>query len=459
MPRTTDRETSISERMQAVAHAAAMTPPARSLAQAEQIMAEQAKTIERLWFLVEASKVLNSTDKLPKLLDTILEIAQRKTGADRGTLFLVDEQHDEIWSIIGDGIHEREIRLPLGQGIAGYVAQHGTVVNLEDAYADERFNPAFDQAYHYRTRSVICVPVRNCDGKIVGVLQLINKKTDGGVFTADDLQFLESISDHAAIALENARIRRELQRRHILEQELDVAAEIQAGLLPQKAPEVPGLDIAARHQSTFEVGGDYYDFVSIDRDTFVFVIGDVEGKGVASAMVMANLQATFYALVHHVHSLEAILFSLNESILRNTLGAKFMTLFIGLIDLPSGGLHYINAGHVPPFVIPADGGEPVRLTAGGMAVGMFPKLRYQRGTYRFKPGDLVVAYTDGVTEARDVHDEQFGEARLIDIATRLRTHGARRVVNAAFDACDRFSDTGALLDDRVLIALRYLGTR
>lgn len=456
MQRKTSVDRSISEQMHAVARAAAETPEMRSLAQAEDVVAAQARTIERLWFLVEASKVLNSTTKLPDLLNAILDIAMRETEADRGTVFLVDDERNELWSIIADSIHEREIRLPMGHGIAGHVAAYGDVVNLEDAYTDERFDPQFDQAFHYRTKSVLCVPIRDRDDKIVGVLQLLNKGEPCERFNDDDISFLESISVHAAIALENARIRRQLQRTRFLEGELDVASEIQRKLLPESDPEVPGFEIAARHESTFHVGGDFFDFVAIDDDTFVFVIGDVEGKGVASAMVMANLQATFYALVRHVHSLESIMYSLNESILRNTLGAKFMTLFIGLIDLPTRGLHYLNAGHVPPFVLPADGLAPVKLDSGGMAIGMFPGIRYKRGSYSLREGDVIVACTDGITEKRNVREEEFGDERVAEIVAKLRTASARTIVDSVCDECSKFGLGGSHMDDRVMMAIRVL---
>jgi len=274
-------------------------------------------------------------------------------------------------------------------------------------------------------------------------------------FTDADVDFLESISVHAAIALENARLHHERTRSQFMERELDVARQIQDGLLPRRAPTIDGLDIAFRHESSFMVGGDYYDFLMIDDETMLFVVGDVEGKGVASALVMSNLQATLNALVPHVHSLERILYTLNESILRNTLGAKFMTLFVGLIDLPRRGLHYINAGHNPPVIIPG-AGDPFELTVGGMSVGMFPKVRYKRGKRQLRPGDVVVAYTDGITEAQNPRGEQYEAARLVRAATALRGCTAQEIADGVFDDCAAFSRGGGFADDKIVMAIKVV---
>ena len=298
-----------------------VTPQPTSLEDARKVIEEQAQVAERLSFLVEASKVLNSTLDLPELLDIILKLTSQHTQADRGTLFLVDEDTQEIWSLIAHGLEAaEEIRLPIGQGIAGTVAQTGEVVNLADAYQDDRFDKDFDERSGYRTRSLLCVPIRNRDERIVGVLQLLNR--DEGPFTTEDVDFLGSISVHAALALDNARLHRESLERQRLERELSLARRIQESLLPPAPPSVPGYDIAVRYQSSHQVGGDYYDFIPLDENTMVFVVADVEGKGVASALVMSNLQATLHALLKHVHSLQGVLFNLNEAMMRSSEARK-----------------------------------------------------------------------------------------------------------------------------------------
>lgn len=429
-----------------------VTPQPTSLEDARKVIEDQAQVAERLSFLVEASKVLNSTLDLSELLDIILKLTSRQTKADRGSLFLVDEKSQEIWSLIAHGLgSEEEIRLPIGQGIVGTVARTGEVVNLEDAYEDQRFERDFDQETGYRTRSLLCVPIRNRDERIVGVLQLLN--SEDGAFTAEDVEFLESISVHAALALDNARLHRESLERQRLERELSLARQIQESLLPPAPPSVPGYDIAVRYQSSYQVGGDYYDFIQIDGNSLVFVVADVEGKGVASALVMSNLQATLHALLKHVHSLQGVLFNLNEAMMRSSEARKYMTLFLGLLDIPNRAVHYINAGHVQPLLVRANGGLDV-LADGGVPVGLFPKMRYQRGFTKLDAGDILLACSDGIPEAMNPAEEQYEDHRMVAAARARSVESAASIVDAIFADVDKFSEGGGLQDDRVLMTIK-----
>ncbi|MGH2567821.1 MAG: ATP-binding protein [Bacteroidota bacterium] len=177
-----------------------------------QRLAEQTHAIEsrvvRMEKLIEASKSINSTIDLDKLLGLILEAASKGLGADRGTVYLVDDLKGELWSKVAGGNKMAEIRLPVGKGIAGHVAKTGEVINIPDAYADARFNPDVDKATGYRTRNMLCMPLKNKDGKIIGVFQLLNKAE--GPFDEGDVQFIEALSAHASVAIENARQAQEL---------------------------------------------------------------------------------------------------------------------------------------------------------------------------------------------------------------------------------------------------------
>lgn len=164
--------------------------------------------LEKLQQLIDASKIVNSTLDLDKLLGLILDAAVKSIEADRGTLFLVDDIKKELWSKVLQGDNMVEIRLPVGKGIAGYVAETGETINIPDAYSDSRFNPEVDKRTGYRTRNVLCMPMKNKDGKIIGVFQLLNKNE--GVFTHDDEQFIDAFSAHASVAIENARLAQEM---------------------------------------------------------------------------------------------------------------------------------------------------------------------------------------------------------------------------------------------------------
>jgi sigma-B regulation protein RsbU (phosphoserine phosphatase) len=237
--------------------------------------------------IIEATKSLNSTIDLAELINIILRLASRQTGAKRATVFLVDKEREEIWSLVGLGLEQQEIRMPINQGLAGWVATHGETVNISDAYEDARFDRAADKKTGFLTRSVLCHPIRNNNEEIIGVLQLLNKNT--GAFNAGDQAFLEAISLHVALALENARMHRAMLAQERLERDLALARSIQASLLPETPPQLSEFEIGVYHKPTQMVGGDYYDFLMLDQDTLLTVVADVEGKGVASALMMSNI--------------------------------------------------------------------------------------------------------------------------------------------------------------------------
>ncbi len=415
----------------------------------DQAQAErQEHTIERLQRLVEASMVLNSTLDLGELFEIILRITTEHTDAERASLFLLDTEKKELFTLLAHGL--QEIRLPLGKGLVGFVAESGETLNLADAYEDPRFDPSIDKASGYRTRTLLVMPVRDRRGRIVAVLEVLNKRQ--GRFSEDDIDFLEGISVHAAIALDNARLHKESLERQRLEKELALARSIQRGLLPEAPPRYPGFDIAVRHETSLHVGGDYYDFIPLSDSICLFVVADVEGKGAASAMVMSNVQATLHTLVRHVHSIEGVLYNLNERVLEGTRGGKYLTLFLGLLDVPRRGLHYINAGHVAPVVVRSSG--PVALKDGGMVVGLMPGTRYRRGRLALEPGDVILTCTDGITEADTPAEEQYGSERLFKQALAVRERSAREIVDTVFEDVFRFARGGPHQDDKVLMAIK-----
>jgi phosphoserine phosphatase RsbU/P len=420
------------------------------------------KQVSQLSLLFEATRLLNSTLDLADLLDLIMKIARTELKADRGSVFVLDRKTNrekpepaptELLSIVADGIERAEIRVPLGTGIAGRVAQTGEIINVADAYELEFFDRSFDQKFSYRTRSLLCMPIRHRTGEIVGVIQLLNRTT-GGPFTSEDVEFLTNLSGHIAMALENARLHREMLEKQRLERDLALARNIQRSLLPEAPPVVPGFEVAVVNEMCYDVGGDYYDFLSLGKHTLLLVVADVEGKGVASALVMSNLQATLRALVMHLHSLEVLALSLNDMLCADTRRGKFMSMFLGLIDTRTNRLHYINAGHCPPLLINGETGQHRLLDKGGMVIGMFADAVYQRGSEKLRRGDVLVACTDGILEACDTKEDEFGEERLAEAVAKLRTKPAQHIVDTVLQQVDIFSKDGGNIDDKVLMVVK-----
>jgi serine phosphatase RsbU (regulator of sigma subunit) len=428
------------------------TPPdvnAR-LEQALAALARQKRNAERLQLLVEASKTLTSTLDLCQVFDSILELATRHTGADRATLFLVDVEAGELWSLIAQGLDHKEIRLPIGKGLAGWVAQNGLTLNLPDAHQDPRFDPRFDELFAYRTRSILVMPVRSREGRVIGVLELLNKR--GGPFSIADIQLIDDISVHSAIALENARLHRDSLERQRVEQELALARAIHASLLPRRQPQIEGFDVAVRQVTCSRVGGDYYDLVPLSRSSHLFVIADVEGRGTRAALGASSVRTALYALAGSVRSLEQIATQLNESVLES--GGRSASVFLGILDGPGRRLHYVNAGHPPPVVVGPQGAFPLK--QGGAVMGALPSARFERGVRRFAPGEVLLAYTDGITESTGFGGREYGMERLVMVAGSHVEQSAREIVDAVCNDVEAHAslDGGLDQDDRVLVAIR-----
>jgi sigma-B regulation protein RsbU (phosphoserine phosphatase) len=256
-----------------------------------------------------------------------------------------------------------------------------------------------------------------------------------------------------ALALENAQLHRALLEKERLEREMALARDIQRSLLPETPPRLPGFDIAVTNEPCYEVGGDYYDFLPLDPDTLLVVIADVEGKGMSSAMIMSNVQATLRALVPNLHSPDHLAESLNHMILAGTRGGKYLTMFLGLIDIPRQAIAYVNCGHVPPAVVKTQG-EPAELTEGGMVVGLFDDVRYNTGQFKFQTGDVLVLCTDGITESMDEAQEEYGMERVVNCVQGAIAQSAAEIVNTVNTEVAEFSRKGTHLDDKVVIAIK-----
>ena len=413
---------------------------------------EKDKQITKLGLLFEATRLLNSTLDMAELLDLVLRIARTEVKAERASVFLVDHRRNELWSIVASGLDRQEIRIPLGNGVAGRVASTGEVINVEDAYSLPFFDSSFDQKFNYRTRSLLCLPIRQASGMIVGVVELLN--SENGIFSAEDSGFLNRLSGHMAMALENARLHRDSLEKQRHEKELGLARSIQRGLLPDSPPVVPGYDIAVLNDPCYEVGGDYYDFLNLGPQSLLLVVADVEGKGVSSALIMSNLQATLRALVMHLHSLEVLAFSLNEMLYNNTRSGKYLSLFLGLVDTRRNILQYINAGHVPPVLVRGDTGEVKFLEDGGTVIGLFPQADYKRGTIKLNAGDVLACCTDGILEIADENAEEYGPERLAVCVRNHRDRNAQNIVDAVFAEVATYSTASMNTDDKVLMVMK-----
>jgi sigma-B regulation protein RsbU (phosphoserine phosphatase) len=382
------------------------------------------REIHKLRSLIEAAKVLNSTLDLDKLLEVILETALGLVEGDRGTVYLVDRDRGELWSRVLKGEQHIEIRMPTGAGIAGYVAATGDTLNIPDAYFDTRFNPEIDRKSGYRTRSILCMPMKNRDGKIVGVFQLLNKQR--GTFNGEDESILDALSVHAAIALENARLHEQERQKIVMEKDILAAREVQMMMLPKRLPEIAGYDLAATTIPAKEVGGDLFDFATRDGRRLAVWLGDVSGKGFPASLLMASVQATLRDQSQSVTSTVECITRSNRLLHESTSPEKFVTLFYAVIDTATGTMSYCNAGHERPFLVAADGSMR-RLDAGGIVLGIVDTFPFQEETISVSRGEFFAVFSDGISEAVDRKDEQFGEERIAAVLRDSRNETASEI--------------------------------
>src|SRR5690606_34432825 len=235
--------------------------------------------------------------------------------------------------------------------------------------------------------------------KALGVIRLYARHPRD--FSEADKRLLKSIAYQAAVAVEQARLLKMQERDARIQRQVQLAADVQRRMMPRRLPQFARLDVAARYVPSFELGGDFYDFIELDRNLGI-AIGDVVGKGIAAALMMSGLRSSLRAHVQDVYHIDDVLSRVNAALCRDTLDNEFATLWYGVIDTEGLRLTYCSGGHEPPLIVRATPGRaPTEadidcLSVGGMAVGIDPTERYQRGTYDLRPGDVFLAYTDGV---------------------------------------------------------------
>ena len=257
----------------------------------------------------------------------------------------------------------------------------------------------------------VLIPMRH-QGATCGIIGL-GDKILGEQYTGDELEFLSTLANQAMIAIENARLFKEALEKERLEEELSIASRIQQRLLPKSIPRIEGFELTGLNIPSKQVGGDYYDLILIDDNRVGIAIADVSGKGAPAALLMANLQASLRTLVGENKSISELMAIVNNLIVQNTDIDKFITAVYGILDIEKRMFHYSNAGHNPPLLVHADDTFE-QMEKGGLVLGMMQDTPYEEGTISLRPNDRIVMYTDGVTEAMDANEEEFGEEGLMN---------------------------------------------
>jgi len=339
------------------------------------------------------------------------------------------------------------LHLKLGEGLIGQVALTAEPITSPDV----RKNPNYINA-RSETRSEMVAPIIS-NTEVIGVFDLESDELDA--YSEDDLQVLGLLASHVAIIIEKVMLTEQLIEKKRLEGQLEVARQVQLELLPARDPQLEGYDISAYNFPTEEVSGDYYDWVQIYDDQIGLVVADVSGKGVPAALLMAFLRASLRAATHvgyspHI-SMAKVNYLLWESIERN----QFVTAFYGILDVTNKTLTYTNAGHNPPILLKQNG-DLSFIDRGSVPLGMFRDTRYHEYYLTTDPGDVLMLYTDGVTEANNPHGEEFGRDRLAQAVTANRQLGARELISAVHTEVLAWTEGRGATDDVTFFVIKAL---
>ena len=408
--------------------------------------------IKRLHTLIEVNALISSSLNLDTILENVMAISKKIMNADASSLMCIDEKTNElVYQVaqgkVGDKL-KQEFRLKMGQGIAGTVAQEGKPLLLEDAYTHPKFHRAHDDATGYRTKSMITVPLKIA-GRVTGVAQVINR-LDGKSFDKDDLELFISLSSMAAIAVENAKMHQSLLEKQRMVRDMEFARTVQESFLPQSEPEVQSYKFSAHYTPALEVGGDFYDFIRLDKGHTGIVIGDVSGKGVPAALYMAKLGSDMRTLAFTEQSPVEALMKLNDLLAARSRRGMFATLLYLELDSQAGKLTISNAGHLPPIIKKKDGSLIKMETAGGAPLGMVAGMQYGQETATLTQGDTVILYTDGIVEAMNAKEELYGYERF-EALIRKSPSNPDRLKSAIIDDVNRFTGLSPQHDDMTLV--------
>ena len=297
--------------------------------------------------------------------------------------------------------------------------------------------------------------------KILGIMSLGPKQSEEP-FSKTDIRLLDSVAAQTGLALENGRLTAavavEVAARAKQARDIEIARDVQQRLLPQEFPPIQGLDYAGTCRAALGVGGDYYDFIPLSKTRLGVAIGDVSGKGIPAALLMASLRAYLRGAqtIHHQADLTEVMRNLNMLVYESSAANRYATFFYGELDLPSRVLTYVNAGHNPPMLFrrTANSADVVRLDTGGPVIGLIEDCVYQQGSVALTEGDVLVAYTDGISEAMNAVNEEWGEDRMMAAVGPQRAASAATLIDVLMHAADTFVAGAPQHDDMTLLVVR-----
>jgi sigma-B regulation protein RsbU (phosphoserine phosphatase) len=398
--------------------------------------------------LLQVATSLSATLDLDEVIAAILTSLRQAVNYEAAAIYLVNRTTHALEMVSEVGYpkgSEEAFGLMVGQGIVGWVAKTGQPTIVPDVSRDPRYVAARPQ-----TRSEMAAPLR-VGGRTIGVFNLENDVADA--YHEGHLELVTALAAQAAVALERARLTRELLERRRLEKELAIAREIQASFLPEVSPVVPGFDLAGATIPHDEVGGDYYDFIPVSETRLGIAIADVSGKGIPAALIMAGFRMSLLAEIRNEFAIRAVMRKVNSLLHESTDRDKFVTAFYGVLDYKNRVLIFSNAGHNPPVLFRHQG-KIEYLEEGGVALGVLPEAVYEERPVALRPGDVLLFYTDGVSEAESPSGEHFGQQRIERVVTANPERSAAEIMAALIASVGEWCGERGQSDDLTLVVLK-----
>lgn len=410
------------------------------------------RQLEDLQAVLEVTRVLAATTDLAALLPAIERATRQVLRCQRATVFLYDEQRNQLYSRIATGV--QEIRFSAEKGFAGHVVQTGRSLNVPDAYADTRFNPEIDRKTGFVTRTVLSVPMYNYSGQLMGVLQALNKSD--GVFDAYDEWLAMVLSAQAGVALQRQKLLDEYAAKQKMQRDLDIARTIQQQILPKSAPHIPGFDVAGWNQPADETGGDYFDFHTGTDGSIAITVADATGHGIGAALMTAECRALLRACFNGGSDLSAAITMVNRLLCQDLPPDRFVTACVLLVrpDVPE--VPYLAAGHGPLLVVRADG-DIEQYGSTGLPLGIMADVQFETAApVHLRPGDLLAVVTDGMFEWSDSHGDEYGLDRLAQALCRHRTLPAAQIIERTYEHLRSYTQGQPQSDDLTAVVVKRM---
>lgn len=412
---------------------------------------------------------------LSELSNSVLGIRDTKTLLDTVTRRISESLHVPRIAVLleSDGRYQPAYAVGLGANCPQVELNRdsATIALLKRSHSPARIYfddpqswvhgiPGPEQSVLHTLDSQVLLPLR-MDGRTLGVISLSPKKSEMP-YSRRDFQLLSAVASQTALALENAHltetIRQEIAQRERLDRELEIAREVQQRLFPQKIPKIDGLDLAGYCRPALGVGGDYYDFLVLPHGALGIAVGDVSGKGIAAALMMATLQASLRGqIIKPSPTLSEMIEHVNRLVYDASAENRYATFFYGEYQPGTRLVRYVNAGHNPPIIYRNSNRQQIlRLEEGGTVVGIFPHSCYREGDLHLDCGDVLVAFTDGISEAMNDAEEEWGEDRLVEAIRNCHHRSAHDMIHCILEQVDSFTAGAQQHDDMTLVVSRIL---